>query len=136
MNEEQASRAELPPDPGPVIGDGPWNVLQALASGDEAALADALQRQREAFKGQFGCYPEEMQPVCPECPETETDPAQCPIWLGMKPLLDDPDEVLSMAARDRLRVEHAVAEIPCRTCGGKLCTIFFCYAPDGSGGVK
>lgn len=135
MTEE---KAVLPPDPGPRIGDGPWNVLQALASGDKVALAGALQRQREAYREQFGCYPEEMLRVCPECPETlpDAEAAACPIWLGMKPLLDDPDEVVSMAARERLGHEHTVAEIPCRTCGGSLCTIFFCYADDDRGGAK
>jgi hypothetical protein len=123
----------LPPDPSVRIGDGPWGVLAALASGDPEALRMSQQAQREHFKVQFGCYPEEMTPVCPECMEPSD---RCPIWRGMLPLLNDPDEVVSMAARNRLADEHTVAEIPCRACGGELCTIFFCYADDDRGGAK
>lgn len=122
----------LPPDPtGLRIGDGPWAALAALASGDPVKLAEAKTAQREYFRSQFGCYPEDAVEICPEC-ESEA----CPIWRGMLPLLKDRDEAVSTEARHRLRDEHTVAEIPCRTCGGELCTIFFCYADEGKGGAK
>lgn len=43
---------------------GPAEVMRALTSGDPVLIAEALEFQREAFRAQFGCYPEEM---------TETD---------------------------------------------------------------
>ena len=39
---------------------GPEVVLQALLSGDPEQIAEALAFQRESFKAQFGCYPEEV----------------------------------------------------------------------------
>lgn len=39
---------------------GPEVVLQALLSGDPEQVAEALAFQRESFKAQFGCYPEEL----------------------------------------------------------------------------
>lgn len=128
MNDEPV----LPPDPtGLRIGDGPWAVLAALAAGDPVKLAEARAAQREHFRAVFGCYPEDAVEVCPECGE-----GKCPIWRGMLPLLKDPDDGVAMAARERLGHEHEVAEIPCNTCGGELCTIFFCYAAEGRGGAK
>lgn len=135
---EHDNSAGLPPDPGPRIADGPWGVLAALASGSDADIQAAVAAQREAFREQFGCYPEQMTQVCPECPEDldADQAARCPIWRGMLPLLEDRDEAVSTAARLRLRDEHSVAEVPCRTCGGGSCTIFFCYADDSRGGAK
>lgn len=125
-------KAKLPPDPtGLRIGDGPWSVLAALASGDPVKLEAAKAAQREHFKAQLGCYPEDTVQVCPECGVED-----CVIWRNMRPLLDDADDRVSMEARNRLGIEHTVSEIPCRTCGGELCTIFFCYADDDRGGAK
>lgn len=39
------------------------DVLAALANGDEEMLQQALNRQREAFKEKFGCYPEECEVI-------------------------------------------------------------------------
>jgi hypothetical protein len=45
----------------PKIEKGPAEVLRALLSRDPEQLAEALKFQREAFRAQFGCYPEEME---------------------------------------------------------------------------
>lgn len=42
------------------LAKGPQTVLQALVSGDPAALEEALQFQRESFKAALGCFPEEL----------------------------------------------------------------------------
>lgn len=52
----------------PRIEKGPAEVLRALLSGDPQRLAEALEFQRESFRAQFGCYPEEMEVI--------DDPAQ------------------------------------------------------------
>jgi len=38
---------------------GPQEVMRALAFGNEDDLREALAFQREAFRAQLGCYPEE-----------------------------------------------------------------------------
>lgn len=52
----------------PRIEKGPAEVLRALLSGDPNQVAEALEFQRESFRAQFGCYPEEMEVI--------DDPAQ------------------------------------------------------------
>ncbi len=42
---------------------GPAEVIRALLSGDPEQVAEALEFQRESFRAQFGCYPEEMEVV-------------------------------------------------------------------------
>lgn len=43
-----------------IIDEGPWGVLQALHYGTIQDLMEALDRQREWFHDQFGCFPEEL----------------------------------------------------------------------------
>lgn len=45
------------------IEKGPAEVLRALLSGDPDQVTEALQFQRESFRAQFGCYPEELEVV-------------------------------------------------------------------------
>jgi hypothetical protein len=45
------------------IEKGPAEVLRALLSGDPDQLAEAMEFQRESFRAEFGCYPEEMEVV-------------------------------------------------------------------------
>jgi len=45
------------------IEKGPAEVLRALLSGDPEQVAEALEFQRESFRAEFGCYPEEMEIV-------------------------------------------------------------------------
>lgn len=106
---------------------GPFEMLRALASGDPEQVREAAEFQRESFRAQFGCYPDQMREVCPACPTDLSDEqaAQCPIWLSMREQLDA-DE--TMATRDRLEAGHSVADSPCVTCGAPTgCNIFFCY---------
>lgn len=45
------------------IDKGPFEVLRALASGDEEQIREAQEFQRESFRAKIGCYPEELIPV-------------------------------------------------------------------------
>lgn len=47
----------------PKFDKGASEVMRALATGEAGSLEEALEFQREAFKAQFGCYPEELEPV-------------------------------------------------------------------------
>lgn len=47
----------------PKIEKGPVEALRALLSGDPERLAEALAFQREPFRAEFGCYPEEVEVV-------------------------------------------------------------------------
>jgi hypothetical protein len=102
-------------------------MLAALASGDPERIEFAKILQRELFWDRYGCYLHEMIEVCPRCQEED-----CPIWLPLREAIagDDDDELLR-AVLENARL-HLVAEIPCVTCGGATCDIFFCYAGDGS----
>ena len=45
------------------IEKGPAEALRALLSGDPDQVAEAMEFQRESFRAEFGCYPEEMEVV-------------------------------------------------------------------------
>ena len=47
---------------------GPQEVLRSLTTGTPEELQEALEFQRESFRAQFGCHPEEC-----EITEGETD---------------------------------------------------------------
>lgn len=47
------------------IEKGPLEYLRALATGNPVLIAEALEFQRESFRAQVGCYPEELR--CMEC---------------------------------------------------------------------
>lgn len=51
------------------IDKGPFEYLRALATGDPEQIREALEFQRESFKAQFGCYPEECKVVLHGSPE-------------------------------------------------------------------
>ncbi len=112
--------SELPPDPGPRVGAGPWGVLSALASGQPGAVEEALRQQREFFRERIGCYPEELEEVCPECHRDD-----CLLWLALaEQIRREP----GAAARLQLAAVHEVADDPCTVCGGvATCNMFFCY---------
>lgn len=57
------------------IEKGPTEVLRALLSGDPDQLAEALEFQRESFRAQFGCYPEEMEVADVEQPGPDAVPS-------------------------------------------------------------
>lgn len=44
----------------PRMDKGPLEMLRALRSGDPEAIAEAKEFQRESFRAQFGCYPDEL----------------------------------------------------------------------------
>lgn len=44
---------------------GPLEYLRALKTGDPELIAEALKFQRESFRAQVGCYPEEL--TCDNC---------------------------------------------------------------------
>jgi hypothetical protein len=114
---------ELPPDPGPRIGAGPWGVLSALASGQPGAVEGSLRQQREFFRERNGCYPEELIEVCPECHQPD-----CPLWAG---LADRIRTEPGIEARVQLAAEHEVTDDPCTACGGiATCNMFFCYREE------
>jgi hypothetical protein len=52
---------------------GPLEYLRALATGDPELIAEALEFQRQSFRAQVGCYPEELR--CAECGQLIDD---CP----------------------------------------------------------
>lgn len=54
---------DVPEVNGPRLGKGPAEVLRALVFGDADERREALDFQREAFRSQFGCYPEECQVI-------------------------------------------------------------------------
>lgn len=43
------------------VDKGPAEVLRALASGNPEQIKEAMDFQRESFRAQFGCYPEELE---------------------------------------------------------------------------
>lgn len=45
------------------MGKGPAEVMRALFSGDPEQVKEALDFQREAFRAQFGCYPEQCEVI-------------------------------------------------------------------------
>ena len=55
------------------ISKGPMVYLEALATGDPELITEALEFQRESFRAQVGCYPEELR--CAECKQLIGD---CP----------------------------------------------------------
>lgn len=58
----------------PRIDKGPSEVLRALATGSEDDLREALHFQREAFRAEFGCYPEECEIIDPTDPRHPDHP--------------------------------------------------------------
>jgi hypothetical protein len=57
---------------------GPMVYLEALATGDPELIAEALEFQRESFRAQVGCYPEELRyaeckHLIDECPCHDDD---------------------------------------------------------------
>lgn len=60
------------------LSKGPAEYLRALATGDPQLIAEALEFQRESFRAQVGCYPEELVEVheCP-CGATSSDWSAC-----------------------------------------------------------
>ena len=98
-------------------------MLAALGSGDPERIERAKEGSRAAFWAALGTDPVE---VCPECQEE-----RCPIWLPLREAIAGVDDDESLrAALENTRL-HSVAEIPCVTCGGATCNIFFCYAENG-----
>ncbi len=48
----------------PALGKGPREVLRGLAGADpDLTMHEALDFQREAFRADIGCYPEELVEV-------------------------------------------------------------------------
>ena len=92
---------------------------------DPAVVADAIAFNRECFRAQVGCYPEEMVEVCPECSD-----GQCPLWLPLRAQIAHADNRVAMPARSALERAHDVSEFRCTVCGGDGCDMFFCYATE------
>jgi len=109
------------------FSEGAAEMLAALASGDPERIEFAKIAQHELFRERHGCYLYEMTEVCPECQRED-----CPIWAPLRAAIAGPDDEESLrAALENTRL-HTVAEVPCVTCGGSTCNIFFCYAGNGS----
>lgn len=113
------------PPPRLRLDKGAGEVLRALASGDRAAVAEAVGFQRETFRVATGCYPEEMVEVCPECSDES-----CPLWLPLRADIAHPNNDHAIAARLVLERNHDVSDAPCTVCGGRSCDMFFCYVTE------
>lgn len=104
---------------------GASEVLRALASGNPAAVAEAVGFQRETFRAATGCFPEQVTEVCPECSD-----AQCPLWLPLRAQMAHADNRVAMPARSALERAHNISDAPCTVCGGVACDMFFCYVTE------
>jgi hypothetical protein len=56
----------------PRFDKGPSEVLRALSTGGD--LREALDFQRESFRAEFGCYPEECEVIEPDDPRHTQHP--------------------------------------------------------------
>ena len=113
------------PPPKVRLDKGASEVLRALASGDPAAVAEAVGFQRGTFHAAVGCFPEEMTEVCPECSDE-----RCPLWLPTRAQIAHADDRVAMPARVALGRAHDTSDAPCTVCGGSACDMFFCYATE------